>query len=285
MGINPLQKPVPEDRTIVPGLWEDTLDDFSASFETSAVGNTALGVFVQDQTTQSLDLLFLQDIDDTTLDGASVRDSRFFDVAAGGGALITAGNIIEIGTASIFIQARVLGIATDRIEIDSPMTSVFPDGTTVFIKTDDLKVDGSSTPQVFQISPETNQIGDITRIILKMEGSAPMDSGTFGPLPALTIGVLIRFKRANGDFTNLINFKTNGKFISKCFDHAFLPNNGNGVRLFVARLSYGGQDKFGVVQRLDGRIGDQLQAVIQDDLTGATLLDFELAGQGHEVQF
>jgi len=277
-------KPVPESRTVVQGIWSDILDFWQASFETSARGNTALGVFVQDQTTQSLDLLFLQDLNSTTLDGANTRDSRFFDVATGEGSLISLGNIIEIGSESTFIQARVKGIVDDTIEIDSPMVSAFSGGTLVAIKSDDLKVDGSVTPQVFSISPEPAQIGDIVKIILRMEGTANMDSGTFGTLPALTNGVVIRFKRPDGDFINLINFKTNGDFVSKSFAHEFLPNNGNGVRLFVSSLGYGGQENFGVVQRLDGSLFEEIQVVIQDKLDEPSLTEFGLAGQGHEVQ-
>lgn len=280
----PYKNPTPESREVIPGIWSDTQDDLQASFETSARGGTALGVFVQDQTTQSLDLVFAQDIDTTMLDGDTVKESRFFDVAAGGGALISIGNIIEIGSSSTFIQARVKAIVTDTIEIFSPMNSVYIDGSTVAIKSDNVRVDGSVTPQIFEISPEANQVGDFTRFILRMEGTVPMDSGTFGPLPALENGVILRYKKSDGDFNNLLNFKTNGDFIAHCFDHDFLPNNGNNVRQFVARLSYGGQSKHGVVQRADGTLLEELQIVIQDDLTDISFTTFSIFGQGHEVQ-
>lgn len=252
--------------------------------ETSDRGNTAVSVFVQDQTTQSLDLPLTQDIDNTTLNGPSVRNSRFVDVVSA--ASVNVGHIIEIGSASTFIQVRVKAIIANQLELFSPMTSVFANGSTVVIKTDDMKVDGSVTPQVFSLSPETDQIGDIVRLILRMEGSVAMDSGTFGPLPALINGCVIRIKQPNGDFRNLLNFKTNGDFIAHCFDHRFLPNNGNNIRLLTARLTWGGTSKHGVVQRVDGSLGggEELQIVIQDDLTGATFFSFTTANQGHEVQ-
>jgi len=205
-------------------------------------------------------------------------------VAAGEGTKITIGNLIEIGAASIFIQARVLGIATDTIEIESPMNHVFLDGANVSIKSDDLLIDGSVTPQVFSLSPETAQIGDITRIVLRMEATADMDSGTFGPIAALTNGVVIRIKRQTGDFVNIINFKTNGDFVAECYDNQFLPNNGQGMRLLVARMTWAGQERHGVVQRLDGALNEELQVVIQDDLTGVTFTSFTLIAQGHEIQ-
>lgn len=256
----------------------------STPLETSDRGGVAVPVFVQDQTTQSLDLLFTQDTDTSTLDGDTVKDIRFFDVAAGDGTKFTANDIIEIGSGSTFIQARVKAVVVDNIELFSPMNSVYLDGTTVVIKNDNLRVDGSVTPEIFEISPELNQIGDITRIILRMEGTASMDSGTFGPLVALTNGVVLRRKKPDGDFNNLLNFKTNGDFLAHCFDHNFLPNNGQGIRLFVARLSYGGQERHGVVQRLDGTLLEELQIVIQDDLTDITFTNFTIIAQGHEVQ-
>ena len=260
---------------------------FIDAFEISDRGTTALGIFIQDQTTQSIDLPLTQDMPAaaTTLDGDTVRDlSRLVDVVDASG--ISAGNLIEIGDSETFIQVRVKAIVVNQLELFSPMNHVFASGLTVVVKTDDMKVDGSVTPQIFALSPELTQIGDIVRNILRMEGSETMDSGTFGPLPALENGCVLRIKQANGDFRNLLNFKTNGNYLAHCFDNQFLPNNGQGLRLFSARLTWGGQSKHGVVQRLDGSLGEgeELQIVIQDDLTGATFFRFTIANQGHEVQ-
>lgn len=256
-------------------------DLWLVSFETSDRGNTAVKTFIQDQTSQSLDLPFTQDVVTTTLDGSPTRGSRFFDVVSA--ASIAAGHIIEIGDASAFIQARVLGIVSNTLEIDSPMTRAFAGGSNVVVKTDNLLVDGSVTPQVFAVSPEPPQNGDITRVIVRMEASTVMDSGTFGPVPALTNGCVVRVKLQNGDFRNIINFKSNGEFISHCFDNEFLPNNGNNIRLVTERLTWAGQSKHGVTQRVDGARGEELQIVIQDDLTDLTFLTFSIANQGHEV--
>ncbi len=261
-----------------------TVTEQRLPIEISALDTIGVAVNIQDQTTQSLNLLFNRDLDTTTLDGATTLNSRFFDVLAGDGSKFTVGNLIEIAEGTRFIQARVLGIVTDTIEIDSPINNVYADLTVVTIKDDNLNVDGSVTPQVFAVSPETGQLGDVTRMILRCEGTSDMDSGTFGTLPPLTNGVVIRKKLANGDFINIMNFKTNGDFVSQSFSHDFLPNNGNGVRLFVGRITWAGQEKHGVVQRLDGTTGEELQCVIQDDLTGISLTVFTLAVQGHEVQ-
>lgn len=266
-------------------------EDFAKAFETSLRGTVGLATFTQDQTTDSLDVPFLQELNTATLDGAAVRDglNRTFNVQAGEGVKFAVGNIVELANNEIFQQSRVLSIATDAITLDDPIVHAFADNSIATISTDDLLVDGSGTHQIFKVKPNPSQGGDITRVILRMEATAVMDSGTFGPIasPGLSVGVLIRRKKTNGDYRNIINFKTNGDFIAKSFDHNFLPNNGNGVRLFVCRLTWAGQSKFGVVQRIEGDLNEELECVIMGDLsktTTASWVKFTLALQGHELQ-
>jgi len=257
---------------------------FNAPLETSDRGNTGIPVFNQDQTTQSLSLTLTRDLDTVTLDGNAVRDEYFFDVIGGDGAKIPIGSILEFGADSVFMRARVLDVDTDRIELDTQINHTYLDGATVAVKSDNLRVNGTDTPVVFDISPEEGQVGDFTRIIVLMEGTVDMDSGTFGTLAALRRGLVMRTVEENGDYTNIMNFKTNGELISECFDNNFLPNNGQGIRMFVARLTWAGASKHGVVQRADGALAEKYEAVVQDDLTGVTFTKLSLILQGHEVQ-
>lgn len=50
----------------------------------------------------------------------------------------------------------------------------------------------------------------------------------------------------------------------------------------IKRRSFGGQDKNGVVIRVDGDLGESLELLIQDDLTG--LETFRIVVQGHVVE-
>lgn len=276
-----LKKPVPDDRTIVPGVWEDILDDWSASFETSNRGTTGLGVFIQDQTTEPLDVALLQDRGSFTLASDTVLSSRFFDANAGHG--IAVGEVIELANSITFMQARVLAVVTNAIEIDTPINHVYTSGDTAIRSSEDLRVNGSVTPQIFSILPLAGQSGDITRIIIAIESAMAMDFTKFGSLASLTNGCMLRVKRKGGDFRNLFNFKNNGDFIEKAFDHHFQDKIGGGGFGFVARLTYAGQSKHGVTIRLDGSLGEELQLVIQDDLS-AGLTKFRVTAQGHELQ-
>lgn len=274
----------------LPAIGENS--DLQNSFETSERGNTAQKVYIQDQTTDSLDVPFLKTKFQTTLEVIATVGSRFITVPTGIGTSFTAnitnadgvGDIVELANGETFMQARVIGIVDDVIELEDQVNHAYVADTVVLVSSDNLLIDGSITPQIFSILPLPTQSGDLTRIILRMEATADQDSGTFGPLDALRVGVQVRKKRSNGDFKNIINFKTNGEFVAKCFDNNFLPNNGNNVRLFVARLTWAGVSKHGVVQRLEGELGEELQVVISDNLTGASFIRFTLAVQGHELQ-
>ena len=63
------------------------------------------------------------------------------------------------------------------------------------------------------------------------------------------------------------------------FDGMFQSKSGGGEHAFVGRSTWGGQSKRGVVLRVDGNLGEEVQLVIQDDLTGLT--DFLMVAQGH----
>ena len=176
---------------------------------------------------------------------------------------------------------------TNTITLDQPVNRPYTvAGTSLFASNSNMLVDGSVTPQIFSILPLATQAGDMIRIILEMRGATngAMDFTTFGSEAALTNGCVIRVKHEDGTFTNRFNFKSNSDFIEQGLDHNFLdPKTGNTVTGFSARVSWGGDDKHGAVIRLEGDKGEELQVVIQDDLTGGNTR-FHLTAQGHELQ-
>lgn len=283
------KNPVPKDRTIVPGNWSDLLDHWLASFETSNRNVTGLGVFVQDQTTPVLTVPFLKNRTTVTLALDTVIESRTITLEAGHG--VVDGEIIEIAdnTTMKFMQSQVIvgGVAGNVITLDQPINRVYTvAGSTVLASSDDLLVNGSATPQIFSVLPLPNQSGDMVRVIIEMQGTnnGAMDFTTFGSAAALVNGCVLRVKNTDGTFTNLFNFKSNSDFIEQGFDFRFLePKGGNTKTGFVSRVTWGGQSKHGVVIRLEGSLAEELQIVIQDDLTVGNTR-FHLTAQGHELQ-
>lgn len=249
--------------------------------ETSNRGGIGVPIFDQDQTTEALDVPFLLNRGAFILDGDTARDTRFFDAEVGHNIVID--EIIELSDESAFMQARVLDVISNTIEIDTLINHKYLSGGTGSRATDDMRVNGSVTPQVFSILPLAGQAGDLTRVILRIESNAAMDYSKFGSLSALTNGCILRVKRENGDYRNQVNFKSNGDFIEKAYDNINQAKSGGGGFGFVSRLTYAGKSKHGVAIRVDGDLGEQWQIVIQDDLSSG-LTKLGVSAGGHELQ-
>lgn len=248
------------------------------SMETSAEGNTGVKIFIQDQTTGAIDLYFHRELNTVTLASDSVVDAKTVTLNSGHGA--ATGNYLEFSEGEHVSQFEILGVATDVITLDVLMDHVYTSSASIQLSTVDMDVNGSVTPVIFQIDPIVGQEWDIVRIILVIEDDSAMDFSLFGSIAAVPNGVL--FRRIDGSQDNQFSWKTNGDIINRCFDNDFQTNIGNNFRGFTVRCTYGGQSKRGVTLRLIGSEGDQLQIVIQDDLT--TLSKVRVIAQGHKVQ-
>jgi len=254
--------------------------------ETSDRGGTGIPVFIQDQTTGLLDLHFVQLITALTLAVDTVVNSNSITVQSGHG--LTTGDagthiaLFDVASAT-FTSAELVSVAGDVLLLDSPMPRIFAVGAATagaFLK--NMNVDGSITPQVFSITARENISGDIVALAMEFRDTIPMDFDTFGGLPALTNGVVLRVNNGDGTYRNLYNFKSNGDIILMAQMHDFTENNGGGIRGFNAHLVFGGQENHGVVIRLDWTLSEALELVVQDDLTGLTGMDW--IGQGSEPQ-
>lgn len=251
------------------------------SIEVTADGNVGVGVFVQDQTTQAIDIFFHVDKGDVTTATVATQGQYSVDLDPGHGAAI--GDIIISKTAENYVQALITNVVGDTITVNTPWSRTFPIGTTVELGSPDLNVLGSTaSPVIFHIDPSTVQNIDITRIIINIIDDNNMDFTTFGGLTALTNGCALRKKNADGNFTNYFAWRSNDELIERSFDHTFQSKFGGGSHGFVARSTWAGQDKRGVAIRVNGANLEELQILVQDDLTG--LDKFRVVAQGHIVQ-
>ena len=88
---------------------------------------------------------------------------------------------------------------------------------------------------------------------------------------------MFRKENDDGTFTNYWNIKNNGEIGEMCYDKNYDDKAPAGLYGLTARLTFGGQSKIGVVIRLTE--GEELQLVVQDDLTG--LESFRIMAEGH----
>ena len=136
-------------------------------------------------------------------------------------------------------------------------------------------VNGSVTPVTFKLAPAAGEVMLISRIMFYIEDTGNFDAADWGNGITLTNGVQIKQKK-NGIVSNFgAACKSTGDLAGMMYDinhFAF----GVGNEIVCGRLTF---TKFGEPMRLDGDFGDELQIVIQDDLTG--LVNQRVTAQGH----
>jgi hypothetical protein len=250
--------------------------------------NGGLPVNVQDQTTPSVDLYFLQGLGPPTqLTNDVVIDQTVFEVDSV--AFINIGDYLGIVSPSEnrFYFGTVLDVGTPTatsVTVDTPLDFAFSAGENVISATRDLNVDGSTTPQVFEVrgGGATSTITlDITRILIEITTETAPDFTDFGDISGgLLKGIVLR--KTDGETRNYWNVKSNAEFGNLAYDIQNLadlspgPAGTNGI---LVRYTFAGQDKHGVAVRLEP--GDFLQLIVQDDLS--SLLSFRIIAAGHIV--
>lgn len=243
----------------------------------------AIDVYIQDQTTDIVDYYLCRQLSTLALSAATAIDSYTLSVVSG--ATVTNGTYVCIQEDGRAFQARVLsGGGTNTLTLDTPLDYPFTTNAIIANREPNLNVNGSVTPVLASLAPAPGVKWDITRIILNITDDAEPDDGKFGGIasPGLTKGIVLR--KSNGIHHTIFNAKTNGDLRERAYDVAYSDraNPVTGQYGVSMRRSFGGQDKNGVVIRLDGDKGDALEILIQDDLT--SLSSFRIVAQGHVVE-
>jgi hypothetical protein len=261
------------------------LEIFTRSFIPTS---DTIAVSPEDRFTPFDDFFFVQAIGiPTTITADTVVGNYTIDVASIDN--ISVGDQIFIFSGisgeDRFFPAGVLSISVLTLTLDRQVDFIYESGDTVISTTKDMNVDGSITPQVFEIragGADSEAEFDITRILMKCLTSSAVDFSKFGDIAGgLTRGLQLRDKTDTTEFKNKWNAKTNGDFALLAYDWEGLQaiNPSQGQDGFKMRYSLGGADKHGVVKRIGSN--RSLQLVIQDDLT--TLTEFVAIGANHEV--
>jgi len=238
-------------------------------------------VALQDQTSPILIVPFHNTIVTTTLTAPVAMDDNVISVVDATGVVIGQYLTMYNVEGGRWYKGRVLSILVNYITIDTPIDFPYQGGDSLSTGSTRMNVNGSVTPQKFSIrapDPGIPIVGDITRLIFILETVGDTAWDAFGDLTALTNGVVLR--KVDGTYQNIFNIKSNAEMSAIMFDidriDRISPQTTFGLK---GRLTFGGQNKIGVVIRLD--IDEDLEIIIQDDLRG--LLDFRVIAEGHVV--
>lgn len=176
-------------------------------------------------------------------------------------------------------QFKVINVLSNVITLDSPLDYAYTILAEVRRSTINMNVNGSITPVIFNVVPSFKNKWHINSIVLSIEDNTEMDSAKFGGVTALTNGIVI--KRVNGINHNICNIKTNGEFRVRHFQVIYDDKAPSGVYGLCACKNFNSQNGNGSAIYLNGYDGDEIQIIIQDDLS--TLNKFVATVQGHYV--
>jgi hypothetical protein len=249
--------------------------------------NGSMPVTLQDQTSPSViaPMSILEET--TTTTGAIAVGAYVIPVTSATG--ISAGKMLTLfdPTSIRFTYFIVVSVASLNITVDRPSDFAYPAGSYVDVSEPNLAVNGSTTPVIAGLRnnagqtppPGINLSMDVTRILFNIVATSACNLTTFGNLAKLTNGVVMR--RRDGAYYNIFNVKSNGELREIMYDIDIVETGtpASGQDGVFGRLTFGGQNKIGVVQRI--AINEDVEIIIQDNLSGLTL--FQVTAEGHIV--
>lgn len=242
--------------------------------------------FLQDQSTERLSLFLGQELDTATLLAGMTKDDESVDIETTGH-IPAVGQLLclqESNTVSQAEIASVTPIAGNQytIGITVPIDYPYTVAAVCAVINIDMDIDASVTPVTFKIGPIPGTKWDITRFMVAMVLSSAGDDGLFGNIAALAASMYVR-KNNGATSQNLFAVKDNSDFRVEGYDVAYpTRSGGGGSHGMAARITFSGQDKSGVVERLDGDNSETFSATIRSDLT--LINKFRIKVQGHVVE-
>jgi hypothetical protein len=249
--------------------------------------NGSMPVTLQDQVTPLIVTKFSYLEASTTTTAANTIGDTTITVAST--TSIVAGKLLSIfdPTSIRFTQLGVISILGSVVTIDQPLDFPYPSGSYVDVQDSDLSNRNGSlaSPIVCGIRNNAGQIPppginltfDVTRIIFNCFTSTAPILSDFGDITnGLANGLVLR--KRDGDYYNIFNVKDNGQIAGIMYDFDIF-SSAAGQDGFKARMTFGGQEKFGAVIRLP--INEDLEIIIQDNLT--TLTKLEIVAEGSIV--
>ena len=218
----------------------------------------------------------------TTLTADVALDDKIINVASVTGAAVGDVVLLRDTVYNRFAFFEVVAINTLAVTLDGPVDHDFlAANTSVSFSTSNLAVNGSVTPQVFSVRPETaeqvNVTAHVTRIIFTCVCTGAVTLEKFADLTALTNGLLLR--HVDGETINYFNVKSNIDLASLAYDFEVYQasNPAQGLNGFTCRLTFAGNSKMGTALRV--RPTDDLQLIVQDNLS--TITELGVMVEGH----
>lgn len=245
--------------------------------------NGAMPVNIQDQTSPTVIIPANQVIVSSTLATPTVIDAYTCTVADSTG--MTIGDLLIVTSTlaspvNRFYWGRITNIAANVITVATPFDYAYESGQQASATTTNLGVDGSVTRQIFSLRAAEPVGGidvsvDVTRVIFQCRTSSSTILSDFGDI---TGGLLngLTCRKTDGTYENVFTVRSNDEIQGIAYDYDPTTTTGQGQNGFSSRLTFGGQNKLGVVKRIGP--GEDLQFLISDDLSSLEALQIMIMG-------
>ena len=238
--------------------------------------NNAISVLPQDPEYIGFNLYLCNILAETTLATLAVVNAKSVTVTSGTGALV--GDCINIRQGTKIFQSIITVVSGNVITFASPLDNAFTVGALICFAEWNLSANGSVTPKVYKVCPPPNARFHIASISITMTDAAVMHEGLFGNIARLTKGIIGR--RTDGQISNYFLISNNVGFFQNGYETYYPAKAPSGVYSFNARKKF--MEIHGNVIALEGITADELQIIVQDDLTGID--EFTVTVQGHIVE-
>ena len=224
----------------------------------------------------------VQVLDNTSYQLASdtVTDNRDITLNDATGLLVGDEIALILGNGSLnpsYYYGVIKVKTTNTLTMDTPVDIVYPAGTTEVYKLNtNLNLNATpGTPIVARTFNASSELElSIKRMLIHVTDDAAMDDTTFGGIPELNYGISLRKKNADGTFINYFNVTTNGELRELAYDVEYVDKAGPGLYGLGCRLTFTKMGSPIVLQE-----GEELQVILQDDLTGLSSLEIMFEGE------
>ena len=231
-------------------------------------------VQLQDKARRGFNLYMCQDLATTTLSEAAVLEASTVKVTSATGAV--AGDCIVIRENCNIFQSIITNVTGTTITFASPIDHAFTTAASVcFGEWNFATANGSTTPVTFKICPPIGCDFYICAITITISDGTAGDISKFGGITKLAKGIVIR--RVDGNVTTFGLISNNGGFKQYGYEVEYNDRAGAGG-LYSVEVFKDIRKVNGSPVVLYGATADELQILVQDNLTGLTEMTCVLHG-------
>lgn len=240
---------------------------------TSPTNEDGLEVSIQDYTGEIQSYFLTYNTQTTTLTSDTMINSKYINVLNNTNCNIN--NAVNVYNGRSFYQGLITAINTTSITLTPPIDKSFMEADSIVeCGITNMAYDGSVTPRIYNINLPYNASWDITSSVIGILDNTPMDSSTFGGIPALTNGFVIR--QVDGTSKNLLLTYNNNGFNLRGYNVEYIDRAPSGTYGLNAIINV--KDTYGAVFRIEGTKNQTMQVLIQDDLSDLTRLVMTING-------